>query len=243
MDESSPTTLYRLRDTASRLLYVGIAGNPGRRFEQHRKDKLWWGEVARIDLEHHPDRASAATAEMAAIKSEGPAYNIVGNNGRKASLTPRSCATGVWLFRRRDGSGRVRESSLELQWEINGTSYSHDEGIEDPNEAFEEWAKYVERHSSFIKPNGCITISWFVRGDAIFEGAPFRRPRPEWGDFLTHFTWPVNADTHEELNFFTLPLHPGKSWYIEPATGFRPGAFQQEVHFDTLVQNYWRANR
>lgn len=71
------TTLYRLFDADDALLYVGIAGNPGRRFEQHAKAKLWWREVSRIEVEHFADRAEALAAERLAIRDERPLYNIV----------------------------------------------------------------------------------------------------------------------------------------------------------------------
>lgn len=63
------TTLYRLYDADGGLLYIGIAGNPGRRFEQHAGDKPWWGQVARTELAHYPTRAEALDAERAAIAS------------------------------------------------------------------------------------------------------------------------------------------------------------------------------
>lgn len=72
------TTLYRLHDAAGHLLYVGIGGNPGRRFEQHHGDKPWWGQVAHITLEHHPTRQAALTAELKAIRTENPRHNIAG---------------------------------------------------------------------------------------------------------------------------------------------------------------------
>jgi predicted GIY-YIG superfamily endonuclease len=241
MEQPTPTTLYRLYDSAGTLLYVGIAGNPGRRFEQHRKDKPWWGEVAEIKVAHYPTRAEAAHAETAAIKTERPRHNIIHNNGRPA-YEPPSVATGEWSFRNRAYPDNWRTMPLELQWEIDYTSYSHDEGITDPHEAFEEWARLILGSPRAINENGCVSISWFVRGKGVFEGAPFRRPRPEWGDFFTHFTWPVDLTRRVDLNFFELPLHAGKSWYIEPASGFRPSHFQQEVHFDTLLQCYWRVH-
>lgn len=77
---TSPTTLYRLRDAADTLLYVGIAGNPGRRFEQHRADKPWWGNVTHIALEHHPTREAALEAETVAIRTENPLHNIAGRD-------------------------------------------------------------------------------------------------------------------------------------------------------------------
>lgn len=75
---TEPTTLYRLYSAADALLYVGIAGNPGRRFEQHRADKPWWGDVTHITLEHHLDRAAALAAELKAIRTENPRHNIAG---------------------------------------------------------------------------------------------------------------------------------------------------------------------
>lgn len=84
------TSLYRLRDTSGRLLYVGIAGNPGRRFEQHAGDKPWWGQVASITLEHHPDRGAALDAERHAIQTEAPAYNVIHNRSTPRMDTPMS---------------------------------------------------------------------------------------------------------------------------------------------------------
>lgn len=72
---SNPTTLYRLFDSEGELLYVGIAGNPGRRFEQHKEDKPWWGDVANVRLEHFETRHEAADAERVAIQSEMPRHN------------------------------------------------------------------------------------------------------------------------------------------------------------------------
>lgn len=81
---SKPTTLYRLYAADEELLYVGIAGNPGRRFEQHRKDKQWWGDVANIQLEHHTTRDSASKAERNQIQTLRPKYNIVHNKPIKS---------------------------------------------------------------------------------------------------------------------------------------------------------------
>lgn len=71
------TTLYRLFDADDRLLYVGIAGNPGRRFQQHASSKAWWGEVDHVELAHCADREAAGIAERHAIITERPRYNIV----------------------------------------------------------------------------------------------------------------------------------------------------------------------
>jgi predicted GIY-YIG superfamily endonuclease len=98
------TALYRLYDDSDALLYIGIAGNPGRRFEQHRRDKPWWGQVARITLEHHPTRDKALTAETEAIRTEHPRYNIAGttnpprnSSGRIPDWQHRPLTNGAYL--------------------------------------------------------------------------------------------------------------------------------------------------
>lgn len=79
---SAPTTLYRFFDERDQLLYVGIAGNPGRRFDQHAKGpdgKPWWPRVVRSTMEHFDTREAALAAEAAAIITEGPLHNVVHN--------------------------------------------------------------------------------------------------------------------------------------------------------------------
>lgn len=82
MVRQGPASLYRLFGADGSLLYVGIAGNPGRRFEQHSKDKPWWSDVASVRLEHFPDRALAVAAEAMAIRVECPIHNVIHNRGR-----------------------------------------------------------------------------------------------------------------------------------------------------------------
>jgi excisionase family DNA binding protein len=73
------TTLYRFYDADGRLLYIGISGNPGRRFDQHAQEKNWWVLVARSTMEHFPGRRAAERAEAAAIVREQPLFNIAGS--------------------------------------------------------------------------------------------------------------------------------------------------------------------
>ena len=71
------TALYRLYDTDDRLLYVGIANNPERRWKQHAYEKadLWWHEVTDKTVEWFESREKAAAAEIIAIRAEYPRYN------------------------------------------------------------------------------------------------------------------------------------------------------------------------
>jgi hypothetical protein len=73
-----PTTLYRLFSADDALLYVGVTGNVKTRMAYHSTDKPWWPEVARMEVESHPSRTAAETAEDHAIAGERPRYNIAG---------------------------------------------------------------------------------------------------------------------------------------------------------------------
>jgi predicted GIY-YIG superfamily endonuclease len=73
---NGPTSLYRLHDAKGGLLYVGIAGNPGRRFQEHAGTKPWWEQVSWVHVEHYPTRTEAEAAETKAIKTERPKYNV-----------------------------------------------------------------------------------------------------------------------------------------------------------------------
>lgn len=61
------TALYRLYDAAGRLLYVGVAANPERRWEQHSRDKAWWPEVERRTCEWLDTRGQAERQEREAV--------------------------------------------------------------------------------------------------------------------------------------------------------------------------------
>lgn len=69
-------TLYRFFDADDTLLYVGMTINPGRRLEKHRATQPWWPDVARIDMEQHPDEVTLRRAEREAIKAENPLHNV-----------------------------------------------------------------------------------------------------------------------------------------------------------------------
>ncbi|WP_051813489.1 GIY-YIG nuclease family protein [Kitasatospora sp. MBT63] len=69
------TALYRLFDAAGVLLYVGIASHLPRRFEKHAKDKPWWTDVARKEIEWFDGRSAAESAEEFAIVAERPLHN------------------------------------------------------------------------------------------------------------------------------------------------------------------------
>jgi len=73
---SECTALYRAFDSGGLLLYVGISKNFGVRWRHHAKNQPWWDEVQRLTVDLCASRSEAMAAELAAIRTEGPKYNI-----------------------------------------------------------------------------------------------------------------------------------------------------------------------
>lgn len=71
-------SVYRAFDVKGRLLYVGLSTDVPQRFHQHATSSLWWGQAERVDLTHYATLEEARSAELAAIKAEVPAYNLMG---------------------------------------------------------------------------------------------------------------------------------------------------------------------
>lgn len=85
-------TLYRFFDADNNLLYVGITCSPPVRLKQHKREKTWWADVARIEFEQHESREALEAAEREAIPRENPRYNIMLRTARPPKpegLTPR----------------------------------------------------------------------------------------------------------------------------------------------------------
>lgn len=80
------TSLYRHFAADGALLYVGISLSWPARTKAHSKGARWFDQVARVEIEHFPDRASALDAEREAIRAERPKFNIVHN--RPAPVRP-----------------------------------------------------------------------------------------------------------------------------------------------------------
>lgn len=84
-DGAGRTALYRHFDDAGKLLYVGIAKEPGKRAEQHRYHSKWHRFVADTQVEWFTSRPAAELAERAAINDEGPIFNQTHNRANRAA--------------------------------------------------------------------------------------------------------------------------------------------------------------
>lgn len=91
-------SIYRLFDADGALLYIGVSKQVPTRIAQHRADKTWASEIARVETEEFPTRDDALLAEYFAIDDEDPRYNVLRNE--PLALSP---APGVRLCSPRDG--------------------------------------------------------------------------------------------------------------------------------------------
>lgn len=67
--------VYRFYRTDGSLLYIGSTADWYQRMGQHETGRPWWGECARIELEHHETIDAARAAEAEAIRREVPEHN------------------------------------------------------------------------------------------------------------------------------------------------------------------------
>lgn len=75
--------VYRLYDAAGALLYVGMSESVFYRLEQHVKKRPWWSEVDHAEIEWFATREQIVDAELCAIRTESPRYNIQATGGPK----------------------------------------------------------------------------------------------------------------------------------------------------------------
>lgn len=157
-----------------------------------------------------------------------------------------------WNYQSFRGGHELTEE-LVLYWEANGDPISDDftpDDIEAPA-LFAEWRRWLKLRDGWSKAMGepWVDIIWFVTTTehaGTFEGAPFQVL--EWlrddDDFLTFFTWPVDASSREPLNWLRLPVDDklwreargDKGGFIQEATGWKPSPLQSYVNVDVLVK-------
>lgn len=180
---SQRTFLYRLFDAEDRLLYVGITNQPRRRFHHHRTTKTWWADVARHELETHPNREVASAAEIAAITGEHPVHNVVHN--RAGSFT-------AWLRTQTKRPDRIGAFASDMRAD---PQFPRPGTVETALTYFEERGEYVD----LDEMAGILYDAWTVfrlgdREPTIARSGRFGDGTPWWSDQLSILTR-ISADT------------------------------------------------
>lgn len=159
----------------------------------------------------------------------------------------RAKKTPIWKYRHRQ-DGTLHESKLEAYWEVelDPLSDKYTPRVINAHDLFCEWKEKILKEFS----NGLIPIHWFVinEEEEIFEGMPFQFEHLHSesiftdDNFLTTFTWPVNKDTREHLNWLTLPVvdklwkheRADKGGFLQQYTGWKPSIFQPYLYIPTF---------
>jgi predicted GIY-YIG superfamily endonuclease len=79
---TAPTTVYGFRNSARKLIYIGITRSDrlSTRWAEHADDKKWWPQVAAKEiLATYPDRWKALTREALLIRRHRPMHNTMHN--------------------------------------------------------------------------------------------------------------------------------------------------------------------
>lgn len=228
---SEHTTLYRLYNKHGVLLYVGISGNPGRRFSQHAEDKLWWGDVADVKLTHFGTRQGAEIAERQAIQSEHPIHNIRHSTGEAQA----PILTGKCEFTTRWHPGPEWEVHLTLFPEIDLEPYVEDLYDESGEDQFWYWVKKVQEKRPDEYAADAVPIHWYVDGGTVFESAPFQPEGRCRGDnFLSFYTWPVE-DGHKYVDWYSMPVVHDRFPKFAAALGWSPAPLQPTCPLKSIV--------
>lgn len=230
-----PHVLYRFFDARERLLYVGITVAIRERLARHEVEKGWYGQIARISVEHFPTREAVLAAEKVAIQVERPLHNIQHNGVRRApdGHTRRSTSSETqWTFRSRD-SGYERTVPLWLSWEVYCDPISDEFDLDEitAEELWDEWVRRYPRQpeAERIYGRGAVSIRWYVEGPGTFESAPFQDWRPMLAEmrnfgvpvpasatrgFTAWYTTPLDAETGERIRWAALPV-VDKVWRMQ----------------------------
>lgn len=72
----TPTNLYRHFGKEETLLYVGVSLSAVHRLAQHMRTANWERLIEHITVERFPSRAAALEAEIKAIRTEAPLFNV-----------------------------------------------------------------------------------------------------------------------------------------------------------------------
>lgn len=90
-------TLYRFWSALDDLLYIGITGDPYRRWKDHAARQTWWPEVSRVTVEHYSDREALEEAEETAIRSQRPRHNVAMNQPQRRTPPRQKSISGSGL--------------------------------------------------------------------------------------------------------------------------------------------------
>lgn len=107
--------LYRCFDRTGDLLYVGISQDPFTRFRQHRAEHRHWAlDAVRGHISVFPSQGAARRAEVHAIRTEHPIWNISGRWQHHREWQPEHYVRWVRMLRQHPYSHQANKQRIAL---------------------------------------------------------------------------------------------------------------------------------
>lgn len=174
--------LYRWWAKDGRLLYVGKSVSLYKRISQHRRGSEFFAEAATMTLQRLESAEQLSGAEMNAIRTEKPAFNIMGRRATESAATrklvvgdldPQSACHWVEIDYEEIRYGDlIRWSFKHSPGEVSGQGIADDYGLGDDNE--HEWYLYTSEAEEIILDEFmaglCDIRRWeHAEGDATME--------------------------------------------------------------------------
>ena len=162
---------------------------------------------------------------------------------------PEQANARVWEFQGRR-SGDLWRTDLRANWEVVLDPISEDFSAETMS-ASNLMRLWVGRIRSRGFSGELIPIYWYVESEdeRVLESMPFQYEHYTGHareDFLSFFTWPVDAETRSKLNWLELPVldkewnteRSHKGGFIQEATGWKPAILQPYVYLNSLTESF-----
>lgn len=141
--------IYRLYD-GERLQYVGVSVDPARRITEHKCKSEWAKKTSVTGIDWFPTRAAALQAELKAIATEKPLFNI--SQAIKGGATHAAVAARIQSLRIEAG---MSQADFAKSLGVNVTQYGNWEtGFRQPSVAAA--IRICEAHD--------VTLDWLFRG-------------------------------------------------------------------------------
>lgn len=110
--------VYRCRDKAGRLLYVGSSRDVPKRVAAHRARSAWGLTVTSVEVAAYATKADALAAEREAIKTEQPRWNTNGKWATRGTWTAQDYLDYIEAHRGRMTSRYVRDHVARAEREL-----------------------------------------------------------------------------------------------------------------------------
>lgn len=144
-----------------------------------------------------------------------------------------------WTYRSRHGTPELTEE-IWLYGELDGSACVDGCDSGDGADQLRFYVEWIRRNNPEWLDDDAVPIYWSVMPAA--ETAPFQpsfsaRVGSPVEDFLSYFTWPVDASTGENLDWFQLPVRQERFPALAKAIGWVPSPLQPTAPLTSILHS------